>query len=132
MSSGVHNAKAEECTTFHSGSRNIQIKIGGCGLPKSYHCCYSCRHSLCKPVALSSLRSIRNGSRSLVNCLRIPSLVLANWLPCNPVRGCTLHCFSFFTPYVIRTGFMKTVCVLMHALQGRVKQPIFLEASIQQ
>ena len=32
--SGVHNAKAEECTTPHIGSRNIEIKIGGGGLPR--------------------------------------------------------------------------------------------------
>ena len=31
--SGVHNAKAEECTTPRIGSRNIKIKIGGGGLP---------------------------------------------------------------------------------------------------
>ena len=32
---GVHNAKAEECTTPRIGSRNIEIKIGGGGLPRS-------------------------------------------------------------------------------------------------
>ena len=28
---GVHNAKAEECTTPRIGSRHIEIKIGGAG-----------------------------------------------------------------------------------------------------
>ena len=32
---GVHNAKAEECTTPHIGSRNIEINIGGGGLPRN-------------------------------------------------------------------------------------------------
>ena len=32
---GVHNAKAEECTTPRIGSRNIEIKIGGGGLPRN-------------------------------------------------------------------------------------------------
>ena len=32
---GVHNAKAEECTTPRTGSRNIEIKIGGGGLPRN-------------------------------------------------------------------------------------------------
>ena len=32
---GVHNAKAEECTTPCIGSRNIEIKIGGGGLPRN-------------------------------------------------------------------------------------------------
>ena len=35
---GVHNAKAEECTTPRIGSRNIK-KFGGGGLPRSYRCC---------------------------------------------------------------------------------------------
>ena len=33
--SGVHNAKAEECTTPRIGSRNIEIKIGVGGLPRN-------------------------------------------------------------------------------------------------
>ena len=33
--SGVHNAKAEECTTPRIGSRNIEINIGGGGLPRN-------------------------------------------------------------------------------------------------
>ena len=33
--SGVHKAKAEECTTPRIGSRNIEIKIGGGGLPRN-------------------------------------------------------------------------------------------------
>ena len=32
---GVHNAKAEECTTPRIGSRNIEINIGGGGLPRN-------------------------------------------------------------------------------------------------
>ena len=32
---GVHNAKAEECTIPRIGSRNIEIKIGGGGLPRN-------------------------------------------------------------------------------------------------
>ena len=32
---GVHNAKAEECITPRIGSRNIEIKIGGGGLPRN-------------------------------------------------------------------------------------------------
>ena len=35
MSTGVHNAKAEECITPRIGSRNIEIKIGGGGLPRN-------------------------------------------------------------------------------------------------
>ena len=31
----VHNAKAEECTTPRIGSRNIEINIGGGGLPRN-------------------------------------------------------------------------------------------------
>ena len=34
-SAGVHNAKAEECTTPGIGSRNIEIKIGVGGLPRN-------------------------------------------------------------------------------------------------
>ena len=33
--SGVHNAKAEECTTPRIGGRNIEINIGGGGLPRN-------------------------------------------------------------------------------------------------
>ena len=32
---GVHNTKAEECTTPRIGSRNIKIKVGGGGLPRN-------------------------------------------------------------------------------------------------
>ena len=32
---GVHDAKAEECTTPCIGGRNIKIKIGGGGLPRN-------------------------------------------------------------------------------------------------
>ena len=32
---GVHNAKAEECTTPRIGSRNIEINIGVGGLPRN-------------------------------------------------------------------------------------------------
>ena len=35
VTSGVHNAKAEECITPRIGSRNIEIKIGGGGLPRN-------------------------------------------------------------------------------------------------
>ena len=37
LASEVHNAKAEECTTprIYIGSRNIEIKIGGGGLPRN-------------------------------------------------------------------------------------------------
>ena len=58
------NSKAEECTTPRIGSRNIkQIQIGVGRWPRiedSYCCCYSCRVPaiLCKPVTLSSLRSV--------------------------------------------------------------------------
>ena len=52
---GVHNAKAEECTTPRIGSRNIEIKIGGGGLPRNSNlCCYSCR----VPAVLSASPSL--------------------------------------------------------------------------
>ena len=51
--SGVHNAKAEECTTPRIGSRNIEINIGGGGLPRNQG-----SRPLCKPFAPSRLRSV--------------------------------------------------------------------------
>ena len=58
VSAGVHNAKAEECTTPRIGSRNIEINIGGGGLPigikNSNLCCYSCR----VPAVLSASPSL--------------------------------------------------------------------------
>ena len=68
--SGVHNAKAEECTTPHIGSRNIEINIGGGRLPRNQKIVTLVAiAAVCQPSSLQAHRSrssqvfIRNGSR---------------------------------------------------------------------
>ena len=56
---GVHNAKAEECTTPRIGSRNIKIIIGWGGLPRNQKIIVTAVAiaAVCQPSSLQAHRS---------------------------------------------------------------------------